>query len=66
MIPPAISKISPSSQSTSNIPAIVHNICTISFLIVFLIKVYPFVNSIKQDTLTLPTVQIFDNFMVIV
>ena len=48
MIPPAISKISPSNQSTSNIPAIVHNILIISFLVVFLVKVYPFVNSIKQ------------------
>jgi len=66
MIPPAISKISPSSHSTSNIPAIVHNICNISFPIVFLVKVYPFVNSIKQDAPHLPTVQIFDNFMVIV
>lgn len=48
MIPPAISKISPSNQSTSNIPAIVHNIRIISFPVVFLVKVYPFVNSIKQ------------------
>lgn len=66
MIPPAILKISPSSQSTSNIPAIVHNISNSPFPVVFLVKVYPFVHSIKQGTHHLPLIKIIDNFMVVV
>lgn len=62
MIPPAISNISPSNQSTSNIPAIVHNMKNISFPVVFLVKVYPYVKSIKQH----PSIQKFDNYTVIV
>jgi hypothetical protein len=48
MIPPAILKISPNSQSTINIPAIVHNISNISFPVEYLVKVYPYGNFIKQ------------------